>query len=823
MFGQRDVAGAAEAKLALKRLQVLGTVLMIAAHPDDENTAVLAYFARGRHMDSAYLSLTRGEGGQNLIGPELGDKLGVIRTHELLAARRVDGAQQYFTRAIDFGFTKTPEEALQKWGREAVLADTVWVIRKLRPDVIILRFSGTPRDGHGQHQASAMVGKEAFAAAADPKRFPEQLKWVEPWQAKRVVWNIFAFNPEQEREAAKMGGRVSVDAGEYNPVLGYGYGEIAGMSRSMHRSQGMGSAERRGSMTQHFINVAGEAASGDVFDGIDTTWGRVPGGAQIGAALAEAEREFVAEQPERAIPALVKARGLMAGRRDPWSVRKLKELDETMALCAGVWVDAAMDRPTATPGAQVTITATALNRSRARVRFEKLTWAGTAVVKPEAASSGAALEYNQPATRKAAWTVSREQPFTQPYWLLNGRTGESYAVGSQELIGLAENPPLLEAEFAMDIEGAAVVLRRPVAHRYVDRERGERVRPIAVVPPVSIAMPENAVVLPHGGARPVEIPVRSNAGPQKGALTVTAADGWRVEPARAEFALGAGEQKVLTFTVTAPASDSRTVLKAEAAVDGMAIHSGMEVLNYPHIPQIALFPAAATRAVGTAVRTLATNIGYVMGAGDEVPASLQQIGCAVTMLTPADLAVADLSRFDAIVTGVRAWNVRADLRANRQRLFDYARNGGTVVVQYNVLEGGFGGGDPRSLDMIGPHRIRVSRERVSVEDAPVTFPNPDHPLLRSPNRISAADFEGWVQERGLYFASEWDAQYQPLFESHDPGEKPLAGGTLVARYGKGAYVFTAYSWFRQLPAGVPGAYRIFANLLSAGKVLADER
>lgn len=795
---------------------------MIAAHPDDENTAILAYFARGRHMDSAYLSLTRGEGGQNLIGSELGAKLGVIRTHELLAARRIDGAQQYFTRAIDFGFSKSADESMEKWGREAVLADTVWVIRKLRPDVIILRFSGTPRDGHGQHQASAIIGKEAFSAAADPNRFPEQLKYVQPWQAKRLMWNVFAFTAEQEREAAKMGGRITVDAGEYDALLGYSYGEIAGMSRSMHRSQAMGSAERRGPMNQHFITVAGDRAVRDAFDGIDTTWNRVSGGREIGELLALAERDFVPDHPEPAIAALVRARRLIAARDDSWSVRKLIDIDEAIALCAGIRVDAEMDRPTATPGSTAAIAVTAINRSRAPARLEKVAWSGAALSKPEAIPNPDPLAYNQPVTRKAQWNIASAQPDTQPYWLAGQRQAEAYAIASQDLVGLPENPPLLEAVVTLTVADEAIALRRPVLHRYVDRVRGEVVRPVAVVPPVSIAMPENAVVLANGGSQRIEIPVRSNAGPQSGTLTVSAS-GWSVEPARSEFSLQAGEQKVLTFTVKAPAASARARLQAVATVNDTSISSGLEVLSYDHIPQRALFPEAVTPAVTVAIRNLAPNVGYVMGAGDDVPASLQQIGCRVTMLSASDLAVADLSRFDAIVTGVRAWNVRPDLRANRQRLLDYMQNGGTVVVQYNVLEGGFGGGDPRSLEAIGPYRIRVSRERVSVEDAPVTFPNPAHPLLQTPNKITAADFEGWVQERGLYFASEWDPKYQTLFESHDPGEKPLPGGTLVTSYGKGAYVFTAYSWFRQLPAGAPGAYRMFANFLSAGKVLSDER
>ncbi len=795
---------------------------MIAAHPDDENTAVLAYFARGRHLETGYLSLTRGEGGQNLIGSEQGDKLGIIRTEELLAARRIDGAQQFFTRAIDFGFTKTPEEAMAKWGRERVLGDVVWTIRRFRPDVIILRFSGTPRDGHGQHQASAILGREAFSAAADASRFPEQLKLVEPWQAKRLLWNVFAFTPEQERDLKGMSSRVEVDAGAYNPVLGYSYGEIAGMSRSMHRSQAMGSAERRGAMNQAFVTIAGDVARADIFDGIDVGWSRVPGGAAVGDLVARADREFAPEHPERALPALIEARRMVASMKDPWARRKLPEFDEAIASCAGLWLDATAERASATPGSQIKLTLTALNRGGAETSLNRIEWAGTAQSKPGPVSAGGPLTYNVPLTQAVPWTIAATQAYTQPYWLRDPRSNEAYAIPNQELVGRPENPALLTARFLVNVNGGEIAIERPVINRFVDRARGESSRPVAIVPPVSIAMPATALIFANGTGKQIDVPVQSQGGPVSGTLTLSGPQGWRIEPGNAAFQLAAGEQKVLSFRIDPPQGhEVRTVIKASAIVDGRAFASFVDVIDYEHIPAQTLFTPAQTVAVAANIRNLAPKVGYIMGAGDEVPESLRQIGCDVTLIAPGDLARADLSRFDVVVTGVRAWNVRSDVRVNHQRLLDYIQNGGTLVVQYNVLEGEFGGGDPKLLEGIGPYPIKISRERVTVEDAPVQFPNASHPLMKAPNQITEADFEGWVQERGLYFASAWDPRYKPLFECHDPGEKPLEGGTLVTRYGKGAYVFTAYAWFRELPAGVPGAYRIFANFLSAGKVLAN--
>lgn len=789
VLAQRDLSGAAEARLALEKLNVTGSVLMIAAHPDDENTALLAYFARGRKVRTAYLSLTRGEGGQNLIGSEQGDALGVIRTQELLAARKIDGAEQFFTRAIDFGFTKTPQEVFEKWGREKILSDVVWTIRRFQPDVIILRFSGTPRDGHGQHQASAILGKEAFSAAADSKRFPEQLKYVQPWQAKRLMWNVFNFTREQEKESEQLKDRVDIDPGEYDPVLGYSFGEIAGMSRSMHKSQGMGTFERKGSQKNGLVTIAGDHATKDVFDGIDITWARVPGAAALTGLFTQACHEFDAEHPEKVVPLLLKARAALAEMHQPVAERKRHELDEDIALLSGLWLDATADKYASLPGGSFKVTRTMLDRSGIPMQAD-----------------GKDLPHNTPVAITDTVPIAPSEPYTQPYWLREPKQGDTYTVSDQLLIGLPENPPLLQSKFRVRIEGQELEFQRPVVHRYADRVLGELVRPLVVVPPVSVDVPKNALVFPNGSARQVEIEVKAPAGAASGELRIEAPKGWKIEPASQPFQLGdAGQEVALPFHVTPPHDDARGSLHATATVDGHPVSVGMQVIVYPHIPTQTLFPAARTDLVHAAIDLTAQNIGYVMGAGDEVPESLRQLGAAVTLLTSGDLARADLSRYDAIVTGARAYNTRLDLRANQQRLLDYVKQGGTMVVQYNTQD--------NTLSHIGPYPLTIGRERVTLEDAPVKFLDPVSPLLHKPNEITERDFEGWVQERGLYFASQWDAHYQPLFEVNDPGEKPLRGSTLYTKYGKGNYVFTGFSFFRELPAGVPGAYRLFANLL----------
>lgn len=822
---QRSISGEIEIRLALEKLNTLGSAMMIAAHPDDENTALLAYLARGRHVRTAYLALTRGEGGQNLIGPEQGDQMGIIRTQELLAARKIDGAEQYFTRAIDFGFSKTAEETLTQWPRREVLADIVWNIRRFRPDVVILRFTGTPRDGHGHHQASAILGREAFSLAADPTQFPEQLAYVQPWQPRRLMQNVLSGPPPgggrggqpppaQPQTPAERG--LEIDLGAYSPELGFSYGQIAGMSRSQHRSQGMGSAERPGSQRNTLITLAGDIATSDLFEGVELSWARLPGGERVAPLLRRALDSFEPAHPEKLLPVLAEARPLIAAIDDPLARRKLAELEELMVLASGLHLEAQAAEFAVTPGSELRVNASVTARLPVPVTMLGVRLTGMRDA-PAQQIPATVLQTNQTVQYPLTVRVPPDQPYSQPYWLALPKNGTLYNIPDQRLIGNAENAPVLEAHFRVRIAGTELEITRPVQHRYVDRVYGELVRPLEVIPPVAINLVESALVFPDTASRQIEVPVRSNSGKQSGEVRLEAPLGWNVRPAAQKFELSfTGEQTTVTFQLTPPVADSTGVLRAVAHVGTATISTGTVRIEYPHIPVQMLLPPAQAALVRTDITNLAKTVGYVMGAGDEVPNAIRQLGAEVTLLSAQELARGDLSRFDAIVTGVRAWNVRPDLRANYQRLFDYAFNGGTVIVQYNVAEGGPAGGGP--LEHIGPYPIRTGRERVTVEDAPVSFPNPNLALLHAPNEITQADFEGWVQERGLYFADQWDERYLSVLESHDPGEEPLAGGMLYAPYGKGVYIFSAYDWFRELPAGVPGAYRLFANMLSAGKL-----
>lgn len=817
LFAQRPFSGAPEIKQALDRLNVVGSVMMIAAHPDDENTAVIAYLARGRKVRTAYLSLNRGEGGQNLIGSEQSVEIGIIRTQELLAARRIDGGEQFFTRAIDFGFSKNADETFQKWGKEEVLRDVVWNIRRFRPDVIINRFSGTPMDGHGHHQASAILSKEAFAAAADPKRFPDQLQWVEPWQAKRLLWNMAAFTREQEEAAEKQQNRITIDTGAYDPLLGYSFSEIAGISRSAHKSQAMGSAERKGAALNYLVTIGGEQAQKDIFDDVDTTWKRVPGAERIGELLAKASAEFNPEKPGAVLPHLLAARELLAPRTDHYSVLKRKELDEAIALTAGLWVELQSQRALAVQGGTTNVRLAAIQRGSAKVSIVGVDFLGAQGLDPVALP--VELPFNKQVNTEVKWQLSPEQPLTQPYFMVEPRTDAMFKISDRNLLGRPEGPPALSALIKVKIDNTTIDLPRGIIYRYVDRSMGELTKPFLIVPPVSVRLTQDALLFPAVGPRKVEVVLKANQAKTNGSLRLALPAGWKVEPATLAFDFPtADEEKALSFTVTPPANESAGELRAIATVNGREISHGTRTIQYPHIPPQTLAPLAQAKLVRTTVKNLSKKVGYIMGAGDEVPDALRQLGCEVSLLSAEDLSVGNLSQYDAIVTGVRAYNTRPDLRANAQRIFDeYVAKGGTYIVQYNVQEGGFFGGDPSILSKVGPYPITISRDRVTDETAPITFPNQDHRLLQFPNRIVASDFEGWVQERGLYFANKWDEKYQPLFSTFDPGEKPMLGGTLTTKYGQGTYIFTPMAWFRQLPAGVPGAYRIFANFLSAGK------
>lgn len=805
----------------LRALRTVGTVLHVGAHPDDENTELITYLARGRGLRTAYLSLTRGDGGQNELGRDFDERLGVLRTQELLAARRIDTGRQFFTRAIDFGFSKSPEETLAFWDKQEVLGDVVRIIRRFRPDVIVTRFPPPPGSGgHGHHTASAMLAVEAFKLAADPKAYPEQLaQGLQPWQAKRVLWNVFRFGGNANAPLPLPGTPFSQDISGQDATTGEEFGQIAALSRSQHKTQGLGGfalRPRTGPNGQTFLLLAGEPASSDLMDGIDTTWKRYPHGAAIDAALERIIARYRADDPGATAPALLELRQQLADLpRDPVIEDKRAQLDRILASCLGLTVETTVAQPEVTPGETFAI--------RYRLVFPQ-TWQprshGIEIKHLDSFATGGDF-VRQPGpvgitsglllvSEELRGTLPFGTPPTQPYWLREPGAAGIARVSDLSLIGRPENPPAVAVTHVFQIGDQKLqITDEPV---FVSRDdQGEHRRRLDVVPPVSLAFDAEVFFVPPAATKQVSVRITA-ARAGAGTLRLRTPEGWEVAPATHPFAFStAGESQSFTFQVTAPAAGGAGALAAEADFGGRVYSNKRIELRYAHLPPLLLQPAASVRLASFDLAIRGKHIGYLPGAGDYVAECLEQMGCSVRRLAGSDLTPEKLTGLDAVVIGVRAFNERADLKDHLAGLFAWVEQGGTVVAQYNRPNGLAAPTlAPYALSIEGPApQLRVTDERAAVTALA------EHPALTTPNLITAADWDGWVQERGAYFPSQWDeAHFTPLLAMSDPGEAPLRNSLLVARHGKGHYVYTGLAFFRQLPAGVPGAWRLFANLVS---------
>ena len=800
---------ASEIQLALQKLNVLGRVLYIAAHPDDENTNLMAFWSNGSLYDAAYLSVTRGDGGQNLIGPELGERLGVIRTEELLDARRIDHARQFFTRAIDFGFSKTADETMHIWDHDKILADVVWVIRNFRPDVIVTRFSPEDDKTHGHHTASAILAREAFSAAADPNRFPEQLAFVKPWQATRLVWNTSPFFFTNRNLPFDPTGLTVLEAGGYNPLLGKAYTEIAAASISMHKSQGVGGPPRRGARKEYFKPLEGQPMTSSLFEGVDTTWSRVANSESVAAQIRQIISKFNPADPAASVPELLKLRQAMSGIQDEsWIAEKKAELDKIIAACLGLHVEASTATETFTPGQTAAIKLEAINRSNIPVTLQEVRFPNTG----DSNKIDAALPSNELVTKDLSCRIPDDAPYSQPYWLRKPGTLGTFAVDDQKLIGLPENPPALPVEIVLQVNGQELryIGGHEVSHRLM-RLRANVPRPVVIAPPVFVNVVNSVFVFPTNEPKPVSVRVTAATGPVKGELKLAAPQGWEVSPASIPVDLkAANAEMVATFSIKPPNQNGEGTLRAIVSIDGRDYSLERVRISYPHIGVQTLMPPAQAKLVRADIRKKGERIGYIPGAGDDVPESLRQIGYSVKMLSEPEITAKNLAQFSAVVLGIRAYNTQDRISNWLPELFAYVKEGGVAIAQYNTLA-------DLKTNQFGPYPLEISRDRVTDENAQVRVLAPNNPLMNIPNKITPKDFDGWVQERGLYFPNKWDPAWTPILSCNDPKEKPLDGGLLVAKSGKGFFVYTSYSWFRQLPAGVPGAYRLFANMLSLGK------
>jgi len=796
----------------IKKLNFLGSVLYVAAHPDDENTTAISYFSNTVKARTAYLSLTRGDGGQNIIGPELRELLGIIRTQELLAARATDGGEQRFTRANDFGYSKHPDETLAIWNKEEVLSDVVWAMRTFKPDVIINRFDHrSPGSTHGHHTSSAMLSVEAFDLVNDPSKYPDQLQYTETWQPQRQFFNTswWFYGSQDAFAKADKSNLVKVDVGTYYPSYGMSNTEISSLSRSQHKSQGFGNTGTRGSNETYFELLRGTMPSNDdVFQGIDTSWGRVKGSDKVAALLQAVEKNFDHAHPEKSVPKLTQAYKELQKLEDQhWKTIKSEELKELIAACAGLYLEAVANTQTATTGEEVTLKLEAINRSDVAMTLNSV-----GIPTKKSTLIGESLMTNNGYQGEEKVTVSNEFASTNAYWLEKQGTLGMYRVDDRRLIGKPETPKRNVVTFEIVIEGVAFNFDKPIVYKYNDRVKGEVYEPFEIVPEASSSIKDKVLIFANAEAKQIPVTVTAHKNELTGTLQLDIPKGWKVSPQTAPVMIAKkGEQQVINFTVTPPANQSEGILTPKITVGTTTYDKELVKIDYSHIPLQSLFLPAQAKVVRLDIERRGDYIGYIQGAGDAVPQNLEQIGYQVAIIKPEEITKERLAQFDAVVVGIRAYNVVDELQSKQPTLLAYVKEGGTLIAQYNT-SGRWG-----DTKIGAPYPMKLSRDRVTDEYSEVKILAKDHPLMNFPNKITQKDFEGWTQERGLYFPDEWSSEYTPILSMQDKGETPKEGSLLVAPYGEGHYIYTGLSFFRELPAGVSGAYRLFSNMLSIGK------
>ncbi|WP_431135408.1 PIG-L family deacetylase [Psychroserpens mesophilus] len=797
---------------SIKKLNFLGSVLYVAAHPDDENTRLISYMSNEIKARTAYLSLTRGDGGQNLVGPEIRELLGVIRTQELLAARRTDGGEQLFTRANDFGYSKHPEETLAIWNKEEVLSDVVLAIRKFKPDVIINRFDHrSPGSTHGHHTSSAMLSIEAFDLVGDKNSYPKQLSSVDTWQPKRLFFNTswWFYGSQENFEKADKTNLLQIDTGVYFPSSGLSNPEIAALSRSQHKSQGFGSTGSRGSQIEYIELIKGDLPvnKDNLFEGIDTSWNRVEGGKVIGDILHAVQNQYDFKNPSASIPELLRAYKAIQDLNDThWKTIKTNEIKGIIAACAGLYLEASSNTNHTAAGSSVDLNIEVINRSNSDITLNT-------IINPNGIQidKHLKLDNNTSYEFKETLKINNNQDVSTPYWLTKKGSLGMYTVTDKSLIGKPERPSALNVTFNLNIESVNISYTKPIVYKTNDPVKGEVYKPFEIIPEASAKISERVIILDADAPREIEIIVKAGRNNLEGYIQIEHPDDWSVFPQKQKISIAnRGQEQPLTFTVIPPKTQSEGFLKPVVHVGEQVYSKELIEIDYDHIPfQTVLLPSES-KIVRLDIQKRGKNIGYIEGAGDVVPESLRQIGYNVTIIKPEDISSETLNRFDAIVLGIRAYNTVEALKFKQQLLFDYVAQGGNMIVQYNTNR-------RLIVDNIAPYDLKLSRDRVTDEFAEVTLLASNHEILNYPNKITTKDFEGWTQERGLYFPDQWADEFTPVLSMHDKDETPKSGSLLVAKYGKGHYIYTGLSFFREFPAGVSGAYRLFANMLSLGK------
>ncbi len=799
---------------SVQKLNFLGSALYVAAHPDDENTRLISYFSNEVKARTAYLSITRGDGGQNLIGPELQELLGVLRTQELLAARRVDGGEQFFSRANDFGYSKHPNETLRIWDKEKVLADVVWVIRNFKPDIIVNRFDHrTTGTTHGHHTSSALLSVEAFDLAGDNTVYADQLELTTTWQPSRLFFNTswWFYGSRENFAKADKSKMLKLDTGVYYPLKGVSNNEIAALASSQHLCQGFGRLATRGSQEEYIEMIKGNLPSDpdNLFAGINTSWTRVEGGKAIGDILVDVENNFNFKDPASHLPQLLNAHHLISQLKDEhWKKIKLAELEEIITAVCGLYLEASAKDASAFPGSSIGIDIEAVNRSTAKIELISIQVGSEAETQVNEV-----LENNIKTSLQVEVDIPENADYTSHYWLEKPWSIGMYSVDEQQLIGRPETPSVYKAVFNLVFDDYELSIERPVINRYSKPDKGELYQPFNVLPKATASFADKVIIFANGDTREIPLTITAHKDSLRGEVQLKHPDNWSVENNFQKIEiLKKGDRKTLIFRVSPPAQEDDSFIYPVLQVNGREISKELVKIDYDHIPTQSVLLESRAKIVRLNIQKSGEHIGYIVGAGDKVPESLEQIGYQVHLIDPTTIEAGSLDKYDAVVTGIRAYNVLETLKFKQRFLFDYVNRGGNLIIQYNTA----GRWSPQYKD-IAPYPLTLSRDRVTNENSAIEIIAKDHPLVNFPNPITEKDFEGWVQERGLYFPNKWDPVFTPILSMNDEGENAAEGSLLVAPYGEGHYIYTGLSFFRELPAGVPGAFKLFANMLSIGK------
>jgi len=794
----------------IKKLNFLGSVLYVAAHPDDENTRMISYLANDMNARTGYLSLTRGDGGQNLIGPQLRELLGVIRTQELIEARKIDGGEQFFSRANDFGFSKNPDETLDIWDKSKVLADVVWTIRKFQPDIIINRFDHrSPGTTHGHHTSSAMLSVESFKLTNDPKVYPEQLKYVKPWQVKRQFFNPswWFYGSQEKFDAANKSKFTKMETGVYYTGIGKSNQEIAALSRSRHQSQGFGSTGVRGEETEYLELINGENPKerDNLFDGIDTSWNRVKNGKPIGDLIKSIISKYDFSNPSASISDLVKTYAMIEALEDDhWKSIKSVAIKNIIASCSGLYLEAVANEQEAIPGSAIKLYLEAINRCDVDMQLVSV----TTLPDNKTTIQNSVLKNNNDQKINLQLQLPSTIEYTQPYWLKEKASVGMYTVSNQENIGIPDIIREAKVVFNVKINNVEIPFERTVVYKYNDGVKGEMYNFLDIVPEVTTSILERVLIFRDTKSKMIPVKVRAGKDNVKGNLQLDLPKSWNISPKEIPFVLDKkGNEQIFYFEVTPPINPEEVMSKSIAIVDGKRFDKDETIIDFSHITKQMVLKNAESKCIRIDLKTSGDAIAYIMGAGDEVPESLTQMGYKVSILKPEEITPEKLDHFSTVITGIRAYNTVNALANKQNILFNFVKGGKNMIVQYNT-------NGKLVTDRIAPYPLKLSNDRVTEENAKITFLAPNHPVLNTPNKISEKDFQGWTQEQGLYYPNEYDPAFTPILSSHDKGESAKDGALLVAPYGKGYYIYTGLSFFRELPEGVSGAYRLLSNIIS---------